>query len=63
MSAERLEGLKVAILVENGFEQVELVGPRKALDAAGAETRIVSPPGHRSGPTSATPARSGPIRR
>ena len=43
MSAERLEGLKVAILVENGFEQVELVEPRKALDAAGAETCIVSP--------------------
>src|SRR6185369_15413981 len=39
----KLTGLRVAILVENGFEQVELVEPRKALDAAGAETRIVSP--------------------
>jgi protease I len=38
-----LKGLKVAILVENGFEQVELTEPRKALDQAGAETRIVSP--------------------
>jgi protease I len=40
---ENLNGLKVAILVDNGFEQVELVEPRKALDQAGAETRIVSP--------------------
>jgi protease I len=38
-----LNGLKVAILVTDGFEQVELVEPRKALDAAGAETQIVSP--------------------
>ena len=33
---ENLNGLKVAILVDNGFEQVELVEPRKALDQAGA---------------------------
>ncbi len=38
-----LQGLKVAILVDNGFEQVEMTEPRKALDQAGAETRIVSP--------------------
>ena len=29
--------------MENGFEQVELTKPRRALDAAGADTRIVSP--------------------
>ena len=40
---ENLQGMMVAILVANGFEQVELVEPRKALDQAGAETRIVSP--------------------
>ncbi len=40
-----LKGLKVAILVENGFEQVEMTEPRKALDRAGAETKIVSPAG------------------
>jgi protease I len=40
---ENLKGLKVAILVTDGFEQVELIEPRKALDQAGAETRIVSP--------------------
>jgi len=38
-----LKGLKVAILVEDGFEQVELTEPRKALDQAGAVTKIVSP--------------------
>jgi protease I len=40
---EQLNGKKVAILVADGFEQVELTEPRKALDEAGAETRIVSP--------------------
>jgi protease I len=38
-----LDGLKVAILVEQGFEQVEMTEPRKALDQAGAETKLVSP--------------------
>jgi protease I len=38
-----LDGLKVAILVTDGFEQVELVEPRKALEHSGADTRIVSP--------------------
>lgn len=38
-----LKGLKVAILITDGFEQVEMVQPREALDNAGAETSIVSP--------------------
>jgi protease I len=38
-----LEGKKVAILVAEGFEQVELTEPRQALDNAGAQTSIVSP--------------------
>ncbi len=38
-----LQGLKVAILIADGFEQVEMVEPRKALDKAGAVTHIVSP--------------------
>lgn len=41
--AGRINGKKVAILVENGFEQVELTEPKKALDEAGAQTKIVSP--------------------
>jgi protease I len=40
---DKLKGIRVAILVEDGFEQVELTEPRKALDQAGAQTRIVSP--------------------
>ncbi|HEU4714356.1 MAG TPA: type 1 glutamine amidotransferase domain-containing protein [Pyrinomonadaceae bacterium] len=39
----KLKGKKVAILVADGFEQVELTEPRKALEAAGAITEIVSP--------------------
>jgi protease I len=38
-----LHGVRVAILVEDGFEQIELVRPRDALHAAGATTAIVSP--------------------
>jgi protease I len=38
-----LNGKRVAILVAEGFEQSEMVGPRKALEQAGAETAIVSP--------------------
>jgi len=41
--AKDLTGKKVAILVEKGFEQVELTEPRKALEEAGATTHIVSP--------------------
>jgi protease I len=37
-----LTGKRVAILVADGFEQVELTEPRKALDEAGALTQIVS---------------------
>ncbi|HKV48334.1 MAG TPA: type 1 glutamine amidotransferase domain-containing protein [Candidatus Acidoferrales bacterium] len=40
---DNLKGLRVAILVDNGFERVELTEPRKALDDAGADTKIVSP--------------------
>jgi len=40
--ARKLDGKKVAILVTDGFEQVELTKPREALDEAGAETKIVS---------------------
>jgi protease I len=40
---ENLKGMKVAILVDEGFEQVELTGPRDVLRAAGAETIVVSP--------------------
>lgn len=38
-----LQGKRVAILVTDGFEQVELTEPKKALEDAGAEVIIVSP--------------------
>jgi protease I len=38
-----LSGKRVAILTENGFEEVELTSPKKALEAAGAKVDIVSP--------------------
>jgi protease I len=40
---QSLRGRKVAILVENGFEQVEMTEPRRALREAGAETQLISP--------------------
>lgn len=39
----KLDGKKVAIVVTDGFEQVEMTEPRKALEDAGAETVLVSP--------------------
>jgi protease I len=38
-----LKGKKIAILATDGFEQVELTEPRKALDQAGADTIIIAP--------------------
>lgn len=39
----KLKGLKVAILVTNGFEQVEMTEPKKALEDAGAAAYLVAP--------------------
>jgi protease I len=41
--ASNLKGKKVAILATDGFEQAELIEPRKALDQAGVETVVISP--------------------
>lgn len=41
--AKKLEGKKVAILVEEGFEEVELKKPKEALEEEGAKTFIISP--------------------
>ncbi len=40
--ANKLEGKKIAIVVTDGFEQVELTEPKKALEEAGAETHIIA---------------------
>jgi protease I len=39
----QLKDLKVAMLTENGFEQVELTSPKEALEQAGVTVHIVSP--------------------
>jgi protease I len=41
--AKELSGITVAILVADGFEQVELLEPRAALEIAGAKTLVISP--------------------
>lgn len=38
-----LQGIHVAILVNDDFEQVEMTEPRKALEQAGAQTVLISP--------------------
>jgi protease I len=41
--ASDVKGKKVAILVDNGFEEVELTSPMNALEQAGVETHVISP--------------------
>ena len=41
--ADKLKHTRVAILATDGFERAELIEPRQALDAAGAETTVISP--------------------
>jgi len=43
MNMSNLKDRKVAILTENGFEQVELLSPKQTLEEAGVEVEIVSP--------------------
>jgi protease I len=43
MASNLLQGMRVAILATDDFEQSELTEPKKALDQAGAKTFIVSP--------------------
>jgi protease I len=39
---QTLEGMHIAILVTDGFEQVEFTEPKKALEEAGAITKVIS---------------------
>ncbi len=41
--ARDVKGKKVAILTENGFEEVELTSPMNALEQAGVEVHVISP--------------------
>ena len=40
--ANKLEGKKIAVLATDGFEQVELTEPKKALEEAGATVTVLS---------------------
>ena len=41
--ARNIQDKKVAILTENGFEEVELISPMNALEQAGATVHVISP--------------------
>lgn len=43
MQRNALNGMRVAILATEDFELVELTEPKKALDQAGAATKVISP--------------------
>lgn len=43
MAEKQLEGLRVAILATDLFEEAELIEPRKALQEAGAKTTVIAP--------------------
>jgi protease I len=43
MADKQLSGLKVAAILTDGVEQVELLEPKKALENAGAKVTVISP--------------------
>jgi protease I len=43
MGNKKVQGLRVAALATDGFEQVELTGPLKALQRAGAAVEVIAP--------------------
>ncbi|MFB3916543.1 MAG: type 1 glutamine amidotransferase domain-containing protein [Terriglobales bacterium] len=45
MATKNLDGIRVAIVATDDFEQVELTEPRKALEEAGAKTFVIAPKG------------------
>lgn len=45
MASTQLQGMRVAILATDDFEQSELTEPKKALEEAGAQALIVAPHG------------------
>src|SRR4051812_35640060 len=42
MKEQRLEGVRVAVLAADGFEQIEFTKPVRALRRAGADVRVIS---------------------
>jgi protease I len=45
MTDNKLDGRRIAILATDGFEQSELLEPKRLLEAAGAQTEVVAPGG------------------
>lgn len=45
MEARRLEGMRIAAIMTDGFEQIEFTSPKEALTREGAIVNIVSPAG------------------
>ena len=45
MASTQLQGMRVAIVATDNFEQSELTKPKKALEEAGAQALIVAPHG------------------
>lgn len=43
MAEKRLENVRIAALVTDGFEEIELVGPREVLEDEGAIVHIITP--------------------
>lgn len=43
MAEQKLNGLRVAVLATDGFEEAELIKPKQALEAAGAQVSIIAP--------------------
>lgn len=43
MNGRKLEDLRVAALVTNGFEEIEFTSPRDALSSRGVQVKLVSP--------------------
>ncbi|GAC1356459.1 MAG: type 1 glutamine amidotransferase domain-containing protein [Ktedonobacteraceae bacterium] len=50
MQGNKLDGMRVAMIVADNFEQVEMTSPRQALEQAGAKVTLISPtPGQVTG--------------
>ena len=62
MQKNRLDGMRVAIILSDDFEQAEMTEPRKALEQVGATTVLISPkPGQVTGMNHDVKADSFPV--
>lgn len=46
MTSGKLQGVRIAILVSDGYEELELIDPQRALEHSGASTFVVSSTKH-----------------